>query len=264
MTADFSFDDRVARLYNRQRAHPPEVSRQIGETIAQQVGPGKQVLEIGVGTGRIAYPIAAAGCKVTGFDISMKMLNETSLNRQSGTTGNITLLRSDMHHMPFRDSGFDAVMAVHVLHLTKDPRRVLEEIARVLAANGVFVQGNDWIDPQSVVGLLRDHLRVLAIKHAPDLLPPSAGVPIQQTLEELGGTEITEHIAAEWTTYVSPEERLLAVEKRIDAESWIIPEHLFDTILHELRDYATSLWSDLNEKQVVTRRFTLKVTRGSW
>jgi hypothetical protein len=95
-------------------------------------------------------------------------------------------------------------------------------------------------------------------------MPPSAGVPIAETLAGLGGTDVSEHIAAEWTVQISPEERLEIVANKIDTESWIIPDHLFDTILGELRDFAASKWPDLEKKQAVTRRFTMKVTRGQW
>lgn len=66
MTTDFSFDERIVNLYNRQRAHPPEVSQQIGEVIASQVNAEQPLLEMGVGTGRIGWPVAAAGCDVIG------------------------------------------------------------------------------------------------------------------------------------------------------------------------------------------------------
>ncbi len=261
---DFSFDARIAGLYNRQRAHPEDVSRSIGEAITMITGENARVLEMGVGTGRIAYPVAAAGARVVGFDLSAEMLAHTAANQQPDRRGNLALLQANMEAMPFASNIFDAVLAVHVLHLSKDLARVLHEIGRVLHSGGAFIQGNDWMDPESVIGALRDHLRTLAMKHAKNLMPPSAGVPLAQTLAELGGTEVSEQIAAEWTVYISPEERLQAVANKIDAESWIIPDHLFDTILGELREFAAQRWPDLEAKQAVTRRFTLKVTRGTW
>jgi ubiquinone/menaquinone biosynthesis C-methylase UbiE len=261
---DFSFDNRVAQIYNQQRAHSPEVSRKLGEAIAAEAGPSGLVLEMGVGTGRIAYPVAAAGSRVVGFDLSHNMLNETAANQRTDIDGSLHLLQADMHHMPFPDNTFDAVIAVHVLHLSKNLRGVLQEIARVLKPGGAFIRGNDWMDPESVIGKLRDQLRVIAIKHMESLKPPSAGVPIQETLAELGGTEMHEVIAAEWQVQLSPEQRLQITENKIDAESWIIPDHLFDTIMGELRSFARETWGDLDTQQDNTRRFTLKVTRGDW
>lgn len=262
MTENFSFDKRVAHLYNQQRAHPPEVARQIGEAITAQAGAGAQVLEIGVGTGRIAVPVAMAGCHVTGIDLSAEMLSEAVEMGEGG--GSLRLARADMHHLPFCDDAFNGVTVVHVLHLAKDWQVVLREVGRVLRSDGAFIQGDDWIDPKSVVGMIRDELRRHVAKLSPGFVPPSAGVSRQQVLADLGGTETTELIAAEWTTYVSALDRLETVERRIDAESWILPDELFNTVLAHLREYAAAHWPDLEEKQPVTRRFVLKVTRGNW
>lgn len=256
MSTDFSFDDRVARRYNQQRAHPPEVSQQIGEYIASATS--GIVLEVGIGTGRIATPVATAGTRVVGFDISPNMLSEIP------PIANLLTLQADMHAIPFTANTFNAVMAVHVLHLSKNIERALQEMTRVLRPDGLFLRGDDWIDPASVVGQLRNHLRHLAVKHSPDLMPPSAMISIDERLAGLGATETREHIAAEWTMMVSAEERLQAVEQRIDAESWILPPNLFDTILQELRDFAAKQWDDLTQPQPVTRRFIVKTTHGNW
>ena len=263
MRFDFSFDQRVARQYEAQRAHPPEVSAQIGTAVARVAGAGAKVLEIGVGTGRIGWPVAAAGCHVVGFDISSDMLREV-MRGERPSSASLSLLQADMHTMPFVDGMFDAVMAVHVLHLAKDWQKVVREIARVLHPGGVFIQGDDWIDPQSVVGRLRDELRLRAIAMSPNMRPPAAGVSKEQLLAELGGDEVTHVTAAEWVTWISPAERLEMVANKLDAESWFLPESIFAVLLQQLRDFAAETWPDLEEKQPVTRRFILKVTRGDW
>lgn len=262
MGFDFSFDKRVAQRYNAQRAHPPEVSRSIGKAIAAASGVDARVLEIGVGTGRIARPAAEAGCRVVGFDLSQEMLAETGA--QAVDAGQLSLLQADMHHFPFPANTFDAVTAVHVLHLAKDWQRVIHEIARVLNTGGVFIQGDDWMDPQSVIGLLRDELRRAAIAMSPDMKPPAAGISKKDALAALGGTAVSESVAAEWTFWLSPNERLATIENRMDAESWFLPDPIFNHLLQHLRDFAANTWDDLDEKQPITRRFLLKTTRGSW
>lgn len=264
MTTDFSFDNRVAERYNRQRAHPPEVSAQIGQAIINQLGKRAHILEIGVGTGRIAFPVAGAGGHVVGFDISPEMLQYAAANQPTLDNGDLMLLRADMHHLPFSSATFDAVQAIHVLHLTQSVEQVLRESVAVLKADGAFVLGKDWVDPESVVGQLRNHLRHLALKHAKDLLPPSARISVPHVLKQLGGHDTTEVIAAEWMIEISPQERLDLVKQRLDEESWIIPDHLFDTIFDELHTFASEQWTDLTVRHPVTRRFLLTITRGQW
>jgi len=258
----FAFDNRVAARYNQQRRHPVEVAQQVGEAIAAQAGDGATVLEIGVGTGRIAWPVVDAGCRVVGFDLSPNMLHEIYSERVD--PAGLAVLQADMHHLPFPDNHFDAVMAVHVLHLADDWQQVLREVARVLRPGGAFIQGDDWMDPNSVIGALRDELRAHIMRIAPQMRPPAAGISKADFLATLGGTDVTETVAAEWTGQMSPNERLADYENRIDAESWILPPFLFDPSLAHLRKFALETWGDLDVKQPITRRFLLKVTRGDW
>jgi SAM-dependent methyltransferase len=259
MGFDFSFDDRVARRYKGQREHPPAVSEQIGQAIASAIGEGGLALEIGVGTGRIARPVAAASKRLVGLDISAEMLAEAE-EKPPG----LFLIQGDMHHLPLPDDSVDAVLAVHVLHLATDWRQVIAEAARVLRPGGVFIRGDDWVDPESVFGRLRDALRQKAIALSPQTRPPAAGVSKQQALAEWGGTEATTVTAAEWTTWLSPQERLEAIANRMDNESWFLPQSVFDRLLPQLRDFAAETWPDLEQRQPVHRRFLLQVTRGSW
>jgi ubiquinone/menaquinone biosynthesis C-methylase UbiE len=254
--ADFSFDKRVAERYETQRKHPADVSAQIGAAIAALVGGERRVLELGIGTGRIASPVAAAGCEVVGFDISAEMLEKAPHH--------LALSRADMRHIPFRADSFDAALAVHVLHLVRDWQRVMCEMMRVLKPNGVFIRGDDWIDPTSVFGRLRDELRQRAVKHAPQMMPPAAGISKEQFLREHGGSETREMIVAEWTTTITPAQRLEMYEQKLDNESWFLPAPLFDTLLAELRAFSAATWPDQDAPQPVLRRFILTVTTGNW
>jgi ubiquinone/menaquinone biosynthesis C-methylase UbiE len=257
MSDHFSFDERVADRYNLQRAHPPQISEQIAAAIQAALPDGARVLEIGVGTGRIALPLAAIGVSVTGIDISPKMLAQV-------TSANLRLVQADMLRMPFAADSFNGALAVHVLHLAKDLEGVLGEIARTLRPDGMLIQGEDWIDPKSVVGFMRDELRRYVAELRPDMMPPAAQRSRADLIRDLGGTETTETVAAEWTLQVSPAERLRAIEERKDAESWILPQPLFEKVLAHMREVAAATWSDLEARQPVTRRFNVKVTRGDW
>ena len=154
---DFSFDARVAVQYDELRGHPPEVSRAIGTAVLREVGPMSRMLELGIGTGRIALPVAAAGCRVVGIDLSAEMLD--ALRRQlPGHAGEpIDLVRGDIAVLPFRAATFDAAMATHILHLVPDWKSVLGRLAEVLRPGGAILLGRDWVDPASMAGTLRAH-----------------------------------------------------------------------------------------------------------
>ncbi len=118
------------------------------------VGAGP-VLELGVGTGRVAVALAAAGTTVVGLDASAAMLGvlrakmaPTRSGRPSepaeiaGNAG-IAPVRGDMAVLPFGPASVPAVVATFntLFNLTTEAtqRACLGEVARVLRPGGVFV-----------------------------------------------------------------------------------------------------------------------------
>ncbi|MCS7001407.1 MAG: class I SAM-dependent methyltransferase [Dehalococcoidia bacterium] len=247
--------DRVARHYDGVRAHPAPVSEQIGRAIAAIVGQRARVLELGVGTGRIALPVARADEDVIGVDIAREML------RVARGRGLDRLVRGDIVQLPFADHAFDAVLAVHVLHIPRDWREALVEAMRVLRPTGVFIMGRDWRSPESCAEQLRWKMREIAIELQPDLLPPGAGASIGRELGRLGGRPEPEFAAAEWVDSLSPAAALDAMAERNDPETWALDDELLGRILERLRLWAEATWGDLTVAQPVTRRFLLTVVR---
>lgn len=277
ISQQFSFDT-VAASYDGQRAHPPAIATRIGATIAGLVGTGGQVLELGVGTGRIALPVAAAGSPVIGIDISREMLR-VAQNRRLATDerrpavredvraslvdgrSSVTLLQGAIARLPFRDGAFDAVLAVHVLHLVPDWRGALAEAMRVLRPGGLLIQGSDWRSPESVAGKLRSKLREAVIELRPGIRPPGAGAAVPQVLAKLGGSPAGDVVAAEWTSTSSPAEVLSDMASRNDAETWPLDDELLAGAMERLQAFAAATWPDLEAAQDVPRRFTLTLFR---
>jgi ubiquinone/menaquinone biosynthesis C-methylase UbiE len=83
------------------------------------------ILEIGVGTGRIARPLTDRGFEVTGADLSLGMLGRARKKRLH------RLVRASGYRLPFAPRSFDATLLVHVLHMLERPGAVLREAARV-------------------------------------------------------------------------------------------------------------------------------------
>ncbi|MGZ8619578.1 MAG: class I SAM-dependent DNA methyltransferase [Actinomycetota bacterium] len=74
MSEDGYFDERVATTYDEDVAErsPPEVIDPTLDVLAELVGDGR-ALEFGIGTGRIALPLAARGVPVHGIELSTAM-----------------------------------------------------------------------------------------------------------------------------------------------------------------------------------------------
>lgn len=259
MAIEIAFD-KIADVYDAQRAHPPEAAIAIGRAIAAQAGNNAHVLEIGIGSGRIALPVAAAGAEVTGIDISSGML-ATARERAKEAGLPLWLIRADAQALPFTHGVFDAVLAVHVLHLLPDWRAALAEMVRVVKPGGAIIQGVDWRDPASCVGLLRGQLRQAVMDLAPGSRPPGAGAAITQYLTKLGAPAGEPIEAARWQRTISPAEVIAGMAARTDAETWALDDELLAAAIERVQAWAKQQWPDLNEPQVVEHRFLLTVSR---
>ncbi|HET9290743.1 MAG TPA: methyltransferase domain-containing protein, partial [Actinomycetes bacterium] len=66
--------DRAAGFYDESRGLDPAVEEVVADRVEEAVGPEGRLLEIGVGTGRIALPLHRRGRQVIGLDLSVPML----------------------------------------------------------------------------------------------------------------------------------------------------------------------------------------------
>ena len=130
--------DQIARLYD-------PWSRSVVEDVAfyveECVRSGGPVLELGVGTGRIAVPVAAAGVPIVGVDLSAGML-DVARERASLAGVSVDLRLGDMRDPPV-DGTFPLVIIPFrsLLHMEtdRDRRTVLRVVAGLLAPGGRFV-----------------------------------------------------------------------------------------------------------------------------
>lgn len=100
---------------------------------------GERVLELGAGTGRIAVPLAEAGAKVTGVDLSEGMLR---IARERAGRAHLKLVEGDIREVRLRGR-FDLVIAplgtLQHMETPSDFVAALETMAHHLAEGGVAV-----------------------------------------------------------------------------------------------------------------------------
>ncbi len=109
---------------------------QLIANVAAEIGQHTSCLEIGVGTGRFALPLARAGVRMSGVDISRDML-ERLVENSNGTTVDVCLADATM--LPFADHTFDSAIAVHVLHLIPRWQNAVDQLLRVVKPGGKFL-----------------------------------------------------------------------------------------------------------------------------
>jgi SAM-dependent methyltransferase len=99
---------------------------------------GRRLLEIGCGIGTDLVRFARGGARVTGIDLSETAVRLASRNLElNGLRGSV--LVGDGVRLPLPDESMDAVYAHGVLQYAPDPRRIVEEVYRVLTPGGTAI-----------------------------------------------------------------------------------------------------------------------------
>ncbi len=146
MAESVSFD-RAASYYDRSRSLSEPVMAKLVSMLADEIGTSGRCLEIGIGTGRIALPLARVGVRMVGVDISREMLGRLAGNAQLTP---VAVCLADATVLPFPDRCFESAIAAHVLHLVPRWRDAVDELTRVVRHHGkvLAVRGRqtrgDW------------------------------------------------------------------------------------------------------------------------
>jgi SAM-dependent methyltransferase len=140
-------------------------------TTVAELANGGDVLELGVGTGRVALPLARTGLRVAGVDISDAMLDKL---REKDPDGTVEALQGDFTKLPV-DGPFQVVFVVNSLLQLANPTDQLECLRQVrdrLAPDGVFAmeEANPAVfsgGGLEVFHLATDQLHLLASQYDP-------------------------------------------------------------------------------------------------
>jgi SAM-dependent methyltransferase len=224
--------DRAADFYDATRGLPADVHARLTALLVEELAGRRPCLEIGVGTGRIALPLVAAGVELIGVDIAPKMLRRLVDN--SGGEQPCPLCVADVTALPLARSSFGAVLASHLLHLVPDWRRTVDEALRVLRPGGVFLVDFGGGPPApwhaATSALLKSHGVVLA---RPGMSDPR---PVE---EHLRGRALSRPLGPVTMTV----ERTLAQdladwEARINSWTWSATSAQISAAVDEARQWA--------------------------
>ena len=197
--------DRVAEVYDRTRRLPDEVMTCLVRTFTTEFDGCTRVLDVGIGTGRLAAPLQKAGLHVVGVDISRKMVDKA---KEKGV-GDLVL--ADARLIPFRDKVFDVAVSVHLLHLVSDWQKVISEICRV-SRRALFSLYNARADP------VRDAYRRLLKKQGFEQRHVGKS---EQDLRELVPPSKSLFVAS-YDTFA--DDTLASLMERNRSSQWEIPE----------------------------------------
>lgn len=176
-----TYGDRIAKVYDA-RPGVPRNADLVVEFLSSIAG-SRRVLELGIGTGRIALPLAARGHRVVGIDASEKMVAE--MRKKPGgdaipvVFGNFAEVKAP--------GVFSLIYVVFntffALRSQEEQVRCFERVARHLAPGGAFVIESFVFDPQYYTR--NQHVSVLSAEVDRATLHVATHDPSTQT--SLGG-----------------------------------------------------------------------------
>ena len=242
--------DRAASRYDATRGYPPEAAEQIGSAIIEAAGVqhDTRFLEVGVGTGRIAWPIARRGYDYTGVDLSPLMLDRlrakvAELHQSVSSAAQpirLELVLADMTSLPFPAAAFDVAIAVHVFHLMRPWRQAVEEVLRVLRPGGVFL--HCWDERLASGGEALQERWVEIVRELGGevgILGAERRSMVTDYLREKGySTEVLRTVV--WETQETPHEAFEYIAQRVWSRTWLVPDDLFAASLQRLESWATN------------------------
>lgn len=99
----------------------------------------KKILEIGCGNGYLSRLLAKKGAKVSGTDLSQKLL-DFAIEKEKNNPLGIKYLRRDAADLKgFKNKSFDIVIANMCLMDVRNVENAIKETSRVLKNNGKFI-----------------------------------------------------------------------------------------------------------------------------
>lgn len=112
---------------------------------------GKDIVDLGCGTGRLAATLAESGNRVTGIDNSQEQINLANNLYRTQIDAGLRFQVAPMEQCGLPDGSFDIAIISQSLHHAAQPAQALKEANRILRAGGKILvldlvsHSQDWV-----------------------------------------------------------------------------------------------------------------------
>lgn len=238
-----SFDSMV-KLYDETRTFNRDCFDSALDFLADRFPPCDfgNVLEPGIGTGRIAVPLAERGYRITGMDISEEMLAILKHRlAQPKEPLQISVQKADMTELQFSDAAFDMVVAVHLFWFIEEWRKAVDEILRVVRSGNPVVLMHTGMGAE--IPFLNNRYKELCAEQGHPIKP----VGVKSTMEVIDYvTKLGCYVEQirdrwRWTSHIRLDKALGYVKSRAYSFTTFAPDSVHATAIKRLE-------SELNDQ----------------
>jgi len=231
-----SFDNMV-KFYDETRIFDEECFESALDYMVERFPPRafSSVFEPGIGTGRIAIPLAKRGYRITGVDISEEML--AFLKKRlisSGKSWRLFYQRGDVTRLPFPDETFDMAIATHLFYFIRDWRRAADEILRVVRKGKPIVLMHTGTGTE--IPFLNDRYKELCAQYG----YPIEAIGVKSTGEVVDYFENLGYHAERvsdrwrWVSNIKLDMALGYISSRAYSFTTLAPDNLHSTVVEKL------------------------------
>jgi len=223
--------DRAAHYYDETRGFPSGEEQHVAELISRVGGwnANSRVLEIAIGTGRIALPLSRHVRVIYGVDLSRPMMERLRAKQSSEP---IRLAEGDATRLPLKSGSIDGGLAVNVFHLVPNWQGALQEIARVLRPGGMLVHaGNGDVPAYESIG---DALNSAVPTYDAALIGANTEAGDQFLIDQ-GWRPVGERQVYEFSRYEAPQRILDQLEQRMWSRTWRLTDEEHARALNAVR-----------------------------
>ncbi|HET7738648.1 MAG TPA: class I SAM-dependent methyltransferase [Tepidiformaceae bacterium] len=254
--------DRVADSYDATRGFPPYVEERVIGGIAallKELGAEPHVIEVGVGTGRIAAPLAAHGIKVTGTDISTGMLSKLD-SKGAG----VEPVKAEASQPPFKAKSFDAALFVHILHLVPDAEATIRSTMKLVREGGMVLRGsteNEEPLEREAHGIIRAIATEIGGEEAARRTRDQETIGVFNDVVDEAGAWMEVVELDRWYEPVTGQAILDQWAEQSPSSTWNVSAEHIPAVIERARPAVEKLFGTLDRTLDARRSFTLMVAR---
>jgi SAM-dependent methyltransferase len=226
----------------------------IGEYVATRAGAAPRItlLDVATGTGNVSIPAARLGAKVTGLDLTPKLLEaQAALAAAEGV--DIELIEGDAEELPFDRDSFDRVTSCFGVMFAPRQKVAAQELVRVLRPGGSIVVAA-WT-PDGVVGRTFTTTAPYMPPPPPELKPPVTWGDEPSVRALFGGTGVELTFERRAVTFASA-----------STEAWLADDeqNLGPAVMAKAALEPQGRWEDLQRDMLAMYQEFNRATDGSF